>query len=112
MKRQYQFDELEQALRLAIAVFPVLDSELDELTIEMPSNFGELDVDTLSAFRLSRHTQTVRLLASPKRTLFREIVLQSSGKTLSKILDTSGLDFADMRFVPLQIPQSAPLEAI
>jgi len=100
---------LGHALKLAVATFPTLDADLAETTIEMPHNFGELDQTSAHSFTPSSTTVPVRLLASPKRTMFRTMVLQSSGKTLSKILDTNGLDFADMRFVPQNFPLNASL---
>ena len=102
-------DVLRHAAELTFAAFPALDADVSECIVALPDNFIELNSDTADGFTPSIDKRSLRLFEGKAREQVRGILDNSSGQTLSKILNTQGFALRDLR---LRIDEAYELDGL
>ncbi|MBT5813011.1 MAG: radical SAM protein [Opitutales bacterium] len=91
-------DLLRSCAEYTFALFPPLDVSQEENVLDIPEellNIIEKDAVSPEIGEL----KSVRLIPSPRRSKTREIIIsKDKSKTLSKILNTQGIELSDLRF--------------
>ena len=88
---------LNDIMGYVVSTFPSLNHPDDEMVIDLSGGFvsQELEIDDLAA---NSKAAQIRLYESDKRREVIEIILNSEGKTLSKILNTQGISMGQLKF--------------
>jgi len=88
---------LDAVSAFTFARFPALDIEVDQFTVSIPSNLGDLTEATAVGFRPSPEHILIHFSENPKRTRLRSVLKDHQGRTLSKILDTHDITLSDLQ---------------
>jgi len=89
---------LKSCAEFTFALFPPLDVSQEEKVLDVPEELlNVIEKDAVSPE--FGELKSVRLIPSPRRSRTREIIIsKDKSKTLSKILNTQGIELSDLRF--------------
>ncbi|MBT3601884.1 MAG: hypothetical protein HN521_02350 [Candidatus Latescibacteria bacterium] len=90
---------IEQASHLTIATFPALNTPTQEKVLELPASLVKLGKETTASFQSDSRIETIRLIEGPLRQKIKEIILDTKGQTLSKVLNTQRIMLKDLGFI-------------
>jgi radical SAM superfamily enzyme YgiQ (UPF0313 family) len=97
---------------LVSGLFPPMDFKLSETTVSFPDNLTELTKESVDNYVPSNKRKLVTLMETPKRREACELLLDTQGNTLSKVLNTRGvgsLFLRNLQMVPAKNADSLPL---
>ena len=94
-------DLLDNCAKYTFALFPPLDAGDDEQVLEVLDHLFDAtggtseDTEPPAAHGL----REIRLIPNPRRAATRDVInMRDKNKTLSKILNTQGIELSDLRF--------------
>jgi len=93
------------------ALFPPLEFELKETMVSFPENLVELTKESVDNFAPSINRREVKLVETPARREACELLLNTQGKTLSKVLNSRGvgsLFLRNLQMAPAKSSYSLP----
>jgi radical SAM superfamily enzyme YgiQ (UPF0313 family) len=102
---------LEDVGAFVSGLFPPMDSKLSETTISFPENLAELTKESVDKYVPSNNRKLITLIETPKRREACELLLDTRGNTLSKVLNTRGvgsLFLRNLQMVPAENTDSLP----
>ena len=92
-------------------LFPPMDFNLSKTTISFPENLAELTQESADKYIPSNNRKMVTLMETDKRREACELLLNTQGDTLSKVLNTRGvgsLFLRNLQMVPADTTDSLP----
>ena len=92
-------------------LFPPMNSKLSETTVSFPDNLEELTKESVDKYVPSNNRKQVTLMETPKRREACDLLLDTQGNTLSKVLNTRGvgsLFLRNLQMVPADSANSLP----
>ena len=90
---------LESVSAFVCAMFPSIGLTLKEKAVSFPENLADLTIETVDKFIPSTNQRLVKLIETPKRREVCELLMDTKGKTLSKVLNARGVGF--IRNIPI-----------
>lgn len=99
---------IEQASHLTVATFPALNTPTQEKVLELPASLVKLCKETTASFQSDSRIETIRLIEGPLRQKIKEIILDTKGQTLSKVLNTQRIMLKDLGFIIEQTDVTTP----
>ena len=93
------------------AMFPSIGLTLKDKTVSFPENLADLTIETVDKFIPSTNRRLVKLIETPKRREVCELLMDTQGETLSKVLNARGvgsLFLRNLQMVPTENSYSLP----
>ena len=102
---------LEDVGNFVSELFPPIDFNLSETTISFPENLAELNKNSVKKYIPSNNRKLVNLKETAKRREACELLANTQGNTLSKVLNTRGvgsLFLRNLQMVPENSTETLP----
>ena len=91
--------------------YPSKGLTLKDKTVSFPENLADLTIETVDKFIPSTNRRLIKLIETPKRREVCELLMDTQGKTLSKVLNARGvgsLFLRNLQMVPTENSYSLP----